>query len=381
MGLAKFLALFAVVLPLACGAPTQSASGLDPRILEAMKRDLGLDAEQATARVARDEQAPSIIEQVRGAVGDAFAGAWIDGDVLHVAVTDQALAGAVRAAGAAPMIVTNSLSKLEKAKADLDAVFAGQANTERSASASSAASEGIAALHVDVASNRLVIEALPDHHDQAAALAGRVGLSASEFEVRTVAQMPGPMAAIEGGDAFLINNLHVCSVGFAVTTGFVSAGHCGPAGSPVTTTNGEALGTMVSSEYPGRDMSHVRTVSGTVLWGWVNRYGERSLPVAGSAEAAVGASVCRSGLKTHVRCGTITSRAVTVIYPDGPIYGLTKTDACAESGDSGGSFYAGGQAQGVTSGGVGDCTNGATIYFQPLNEILEVYNLTLVKGM
>ncbi len=53
---------------------------------------------------------------------------------------------------------------------------------------------------------------------------------------------------------------------------------------------------------------------------------------------------------------------------------------CAEPGDSGGSFISGSQAQGVTSGGSGNCTYGGTTYFQPVNEILRVYGLTLVTG-
>ena len=36
--------------------------------------------------------------------------------------------------------------------------------------------------------------------------------------------------------------------------------------------------------------------------------------------------------------------------------------------------------QGVTSGGSGNCSSGGTTYFQPVNEILSVYGLTLVTG-
>ncbi len=53
---------------------------------------------------------------------------------------------------------------------------------------------------------------------------------------------------------------------------------------------------------------------------------------------------------------------------------------CAEPGDSGGSLLAGNQAQGVTSGGSGDCTSGGTTYFQPVNEILQTYGLRLLTS-
>jgi streptogrisin C len=53
---------------------------------------------------------------------------------------------------------------------------------------------------------------------------------------------------------------------------------------------------------------------------------------------------------------------------------------CAEPGDPGGSFVSGDQAQGVTSGGSGDCSSGGTTFFQPVNEILSALRLTLVTS-
>ena len=67
-------------------------------------------------------------------------------------------------------------------------------------------------------------------------------------------------------------------------------------------------------------------------------------------------------------------------YPQGTVNGLIRTNVCAEPGDSGGSLIAGNQAQGVTSGGSGNCSSGGTTYFQPVNEILQAYSLTLVTG-
>ncbi|KGQ05981.1 Streptogrisin-C [Beauveria bassiana D1-5] len=362
MELAKFLALLAVVLPVTYGAPTQAAATgeLHPKILEAMKRDLGLDADQAHARVAREAAAANVIEQMRGSAGESFAGAWFDADTLHIGVTDEALAGEVTAAGATPIVMTNSLSKLEKAKADLDKVFIPQANT---------------------LSGGLVIEAIGDNHGRAEELAAQIGLASGEYEVRTVEELPTLYASVQGGDNYFIDNASRCSVGFAVTTGFVSAGHCGQTGSSATTPRGQPLGTFAGSVFPGSaDMSYVRTVSGTGLNGSINGYGQGNLPVSGSNVAAVGASVCRSGATTQVHCGTIRARGATINYQEGSVTGLTQTTVCAEQGDSGGSFYAGSQAQGVTSGGNGNCRTGGITYFQPVNEILETFGLTLVTG-
>ncbi|KAJ4147222.1 hypothetical protein LMH87_001760 [Akanthomyces muscarius] len=378
MELTKFLAFLAVSLPVAYGAPMQATSNLHPRILEAMKRDLGLNAEQATARVARDLHANNIIMQLRGLVGDSFAGAWIGADTINIGITDHSLADVVTASGATPITMTNSLSKLENAKSSLDKKFVGQSKTMESTSGSPS---GIASYFIDVAANKLVIKALVNSHAYAEKLASQVGLAASEFEVQTVKAMPRTIATVEGGDAYYIDDSSRCSIGFSVTTGFVSAGHCGNPGSSATTSNGETLGTFEASVFPGSaDMSYVSTVSGTDLQGYVDGYGQGSLPVSGSDESAVGASICRSGSTTGVHCGTVNAKDATVNYAEGSVTGLTQTDVCAEPGDSGGSWFSGSQAQGVTSGGDGDCTSGGTTYFQPVNEILQTYGLTLVTA-
>ncbi|KAI1415547.1 trypsin-like cysteine/serine peptidase domain-containing protein [Hypoxylon sp. FL1857] len=379
MELFRFLAFLAAVLPVAYGAPTQATSSLHPKLLAAMKRDLGLDAEQATARVARDIAATEVIEQLRSSAGNSFAGAWIaeDGTTINVAVTDQALAAEVTAAGATPVVVANSLSKLEEAKQALDNIDIEQPKTLATDSANS----GIAAYYVDVATNKLVLEALAGSTAHAEALAAQVGLVASEFEVRTVETMPTTFATVLGGDAYIIDRAARCSVGFSVTTGFVSAGHCGTPGSSATTSSGASLGTFSGSVFPGSaDMSYIRTVSGTSLTGYIDGYGQGNLPVSGSTASSTGSSICRSGSTSGVHCGTVRALGATVNYAEGRVTGLTQTNVCAEPGDSGGSFYTGAQAQGVTSGGSGDCSSGGITYFQPVNEILSTYGLTLVRA-
>jgi streptogrisin C len=112
----------------------------------------------------------------------------------------------------------------------------------------------------------------------------------------------------------------------------------------------------------------------------VNDFQGNELPVAGNTEAPVGAAICRSGSTTGTRCGTILAKNQTVVYPEGAVTGLTRTNVCAEGGDSGGPWLSGDQAQGVTSGGSGDCTVGGETFFQPVNEILAANNLTLVTS-
>src|SRR5690606_32628331 len=102
--------------------------------------------------------------------------------------------------------------------------------------------------------------------------------------------------------------------------------------------------------------------------------------VTGSVQALVGASVCRSGSTTGWHCGTIQQHDTSVTYPEGRVNGLTRTTVCAEPGDSGGPYLAGSQAQGVTSGGSGNCTSGGTTYYQPVNPVLSEFGLTLTTA-
>ena len=374
MQITAFLAAVAAFLPIVYGAPTATADSLHPAILAAMKRDLGLDAEQAHVRVAREMKATEVIDQLKAKSG--FAGAWlVDGD-LNVAVTDEALTSEVAAAGAKAVKVDTPISKLQDAQNKLDAMDFDAALGKREEGAAT----GIAAYWVDVAANKLVLEALKDSTAQAAEMAKSAGLEESEFEVKTVDALPTTFATIRGGDAYYINNSARCSVGFSVTTGFVSAGHCGTSGSRATTSAGASIGTFSGSSFPGNDYSYIRGSSGNTFQGRVNNYSGGTIAVSGSTAAAVGASVCRSGSTTGVYCNSIRAIGASVSYAEGRVTGLTQTNVCAEPGDSGGSFYSGSQAQGVTSGGSGNCNSGGVTYFQPVNEILSAYGLTLVRG-
>ena len=103
------------------------------------------------------------------------------------------------------------------------------------------------------------------------------------------------------------------------------------------------------------------------------------MTINGPGNAYIGQAVCRSGSTTGVRCGTVTGLNQTVNYATGVIYGLIRTNICAEPGDSGGPLYvaATGTILGILSGGTGNCTAGGTTYYQPIAEVLAAYGLTL----
>jgi streptogrisin C len=197
--------------------------------------------------------------------------------------------------------------------------------------------------------------------------------------IETIAERPVTLENLRGGDRYTTPSAG-CSVGFSVTQGstpgFVTAGHCG---TPGTATSGFGLsqGTFQGSSFPGNDHAWVAVNSQWKARPVVNAYDAGKVPVFGSAEAPAGSAVCRSGATTGWRCGAILQRDTSVTYPQGTVNQVVRTNVCAEPGDSGGSFISGDQAQGVTSGGSGNCSAGGIIFFQPVNEILTAYGLTL----
>ncbi|MCU7723780.1 S1 family peptidase [Actinoplanes sp. KI2] len=347
-------------------------SGVAPQILAAMQRDLGLDGDQATARLKRAKWASGVSATLAAKTGSDFGGAWLatDGTTLKVAVTNADAAAAVRAAGAVPVLVKRSEQTLDAAKAKLDAVRADAA--------------GLSGWYVDVPTNKLVVVAKPGRTAAARSLAAEAGVKRDAVTVVTSSATPKPLAGVDlhGADPYFITvaeGTARCSIGFAVQGGFVTAGHCGAPGDPTFDQKQQPMGSVKASIFPGdNDEGFVQVTNGDALQPFVNDFKGNLLPVAGSTEAPVGAAVCRSGSTSGTHCGTILAKNQTVVYPEGAVTGLTRTNACAEGGDSGGPWLAGDQAQGVTSGGSGDCTTGGETFFQPVNEILAINNLTLL---
>lgn len=375
MELPILLAALAAFLPLAYGAPVeQSDVVLSPLVLSALERDMGLDATEANARFKFEGEASDVIKELRSALGDSFVSAWVeDGKVINVATSDEDDTAKVEKAGATHKVVKTDLEKLQKAKKAMD-------DKLKQPQARSSSESGIALYFVDVVTNKLVIDALPQSVDEAEDLAKDVGLSESEFEVRKVDELLRPVTLM-GGGGYAINRAVACSVGFNVRGGFVSAGHCGRAGDSVTYLDGTPVGTFQRSDFPSLDMSYISTLPSVQGPGYVGAYGiQGDQAVRGSGTAPVGAGICRSGTTTGWRCGAIQAYDVTINYSQGPVFGMVLTNACAESGDSGGSFISGDQAQGVASGAGGNCASGGQSVYQPLNPILQRYGLSLTTA-
>ncbi|MFC4852219.1 S1 family peptidase [Actinophytocola glycyrrhizae] len=334
----------------------------------AMQRDLGLTADQVRTRLRQETTAMSVDPVAKAAAGAAYGGSWFDAKTGKLTVglsgSDKAVRDAVLATGADVVQVGQPLVALDAAKAKLDTMKA---------------PADVAAWRVDPRRGGLVVTVRKGGDADAFLAAAR---KLGPVVVEEVAATPTTFAAgTVGGDPYYINGNTRCSIGFSVHGGFVSAGHCGGVNSSVVGWDGSWMGTFAGSSFPGNDYAFIRTGGGwwnaPVVLGW-GTVADRL--VRGSAEAPVGSSICRSGSTTHWHCGTVLAKNETVNYAQGAVHQMTKTSVCAQPGDSGGSFITGEQAQGVTSGGWGNCSTGGQTWFQPVNEILGVYGLSLVTA-
>ncbi|MEW1612819.1 MULTISPECIES: S1 family peptidase [unclassified Streptomyces] len=335
-------------------------------LLSAMQRDLGLTEGQARTRLAEEKAATALEPKAQRAAGSAYGGSWFDPATgkLTVAVTDAGKAGAVRAAGARTRIVEHSAAQLDATMKRIDAL---------------SAPDGVASWRVDPAASRVVVNVIGsaqrDNDVRAFVAKAR---KAGPVTVERAAEAPQTFAAgTVGGDPYYTGNVR-CSIGFSVHGGFVTAGHCGGVGQQVRGWDNSYIGNFQGSSFPGDDYAWVNVGSGwwtvPVVLGW------GTVPdqlVRGSNEAPIGASICRSGSTTRWHCGRVLAKNETVNYSQGAVRQMTKTSVCAQGGDSGGSFISGDQAQGVTSGGWGNCSSGGETWYQPINEILNRYGLRL----
>ncbi|MEU6375556.1 S1 family peptidase [Streptomyces sp. NPDC046909] len=338
-------------------------------LLTAMQRDLHLTKTEAEQRLAAETRATALEPKARRAAGSSFGGTWFDATAgkLTVGLTPDATPATLRdvkATGATVRTVAHSARQLAATQARLDELDA---------------PAGVSSWHIDPEAGTVVVNVIKSEQadNDVRAFVTRAH-RAGPVTVRHVASAPRTFAAgTVGGDPYYTGNVR-CSIGFSVYGGFITAGHCDQHTGSVYGWDGSYIGNFQGSSFPGDDYAWVNVGSGwwtvPVVLGWGTVSDQL---VRGSNVAPVGSSICRSGSTTHWHCGTVLAMNETVNYSQGSVYQMTKTSVCAEGGDSGGSFISGDQAQGVTSGGWGNCTSGGETWFQPVNEILNRYGLTL----
>ncbi|MEU4267363.1 S1 family peptidase [Streptomyces sp. NPDC026092] len=268
------------------------------------------------------------------------------------------------------------------------AVPAANADTAQTFSASQLTAAGDAVLaadvagtawHVDQATNTLVVTA--DSTVSKAEIAEIKREAGANAKAIRVERTPGKFnKLISGGDAIYATSWR-CSLGFNVRDSagnyfFLTAGHCTDGAGTWYSNSGRTtvLGSTSGSSFPTNDYGIVRytnssvTKSGTV----------GSVDITSAANATVGMSVTRRGSTTGTHSGSVTGLNATVNYGGGDIvYGMIRTNVCAEPGDSGGPLYSGSRAIGLTSGGSGNCSSGGTTFFQPVTEALSAYGVSV----
>ncbi|MER6013215.1 S1 family peptidase [Streptomyces bluensis] len=336
------------------------------------------DNEAATPKTFTAADVPDVAAQLSELLGDAFAGSYYDGDqkqiIINVVGDNSQVIQQIKAAGAVPNEVQNSLAAIDAAEKTLkaDATIPGTAwavdpkTNEIRVTADSTVTGGTW--------DRLqsTVQALGD---------GVATVKKSQGTFKTFA---------EGGDAIFGGGAR-CSLGFNVTNSegnpaFLTAGHCGVAAAEWSEEeNGAPVGTVdaQTATFPGAgDFALVNYDDpATQAASAVDTGDGQLVEITQAAEATVGQQVIRMGSTTGLSDGEVTGLNATVNYPEGTVTGLIQTNVCAEPGDSGGSlFTADGSAIGLTSGGSGDCTIGGETFFQPVTTALEATGATLGDG-
>ncbi|MER5970002.1 S1 family peptidase [Streptomyces sp. NPDC002055] len=237
---------------------------------------------------------------------------------------------------------------------------------------------GGTAWHVDKETGRVVVTA--DSTVSSAEIAKIQRQAGRDAGAIRIERTPGKFTKLlSGGDAVYADGWR-CSLGFNVRSGstyyFLTAGHCtdGAGNWYTSAARTTVIGPTAGSSFPGNDYGLVRYTNSSISHpGTVG-----SQDITSAADATVGMSVTRRGSTTGTHGGTVTALNATVNYGGGDIvYGMIRTNVCAEPGDSGGPLYSGSRAVGLTSGGSGDCTSGGTTFFQPVTEALSAYGVSV----
>ncbi|MDH6492230.1 S1 family peptidase [Streptomyces sp. SAI-127] len=278
------------------------------------------------------------------------------------------------------LLVATALAASGTSAAAAPETDAAPASAAVSGAASAVGSLGIAGTSWAVDERTGKLRVLADSAVADADLA-RIRRATGQFAgAATLERLDGRLRTLLSGGDGIHTAGRRCSAGVNVRSGstyyFVTAGHCTD-GMPTWYTS-SAMTTMVGpttgTSFPGDDFGVVRYSNPAVPHpGTIG-----TVDVTGTATAYVGQSVCRRGATTGVHCGRVTALNASVNYGDGTVVtGLIQTNICAEPGDSGGPLHAGDKVLGILSGGSGNCASGGTTYYQPIQEVLAAYGLSV----
>jgi len=382
--------------------PVSGFSSERAGILEEFQALYGISKEEAIDRIAKEAEARRIHHALKDHLGSAWAGAWIDRDTgtLIVATTDDSYAQAIASLGAEPHSAQHSQSEL--------AATLGAVRERRKAS--SQLGGAVRGSFIDYPTNSVVLEVSPGRREFVRAALELPETQAAQIRFETAGRPPMIAGLIRGANCYENDDSgQKCSIGFSVEDslsqkGYMTAAHCSMDSlDPVSECDSStAIGVFSGSDWPDSDSAWVDTNSSFTPVSEINGYDDGILNVpsenAGIVEAPLYATVCRYGRTTFgPHCGYIQEKdkdqffCTRLDYWGGcaegvTIEGVTKTNACLKSGDSGGPFISGdGHAQGTLIGGLdattGTCENYSGTpesYFQPALDTVNEYSLAIL---
>ncbi|MFJ6050944.1 S1 family peptidase [Streptomyces sp. NPDC092307] len=286
------------------------------------------------------------------------------------------LAAATGLAAAAALAVPTAASA-EAGRDGKDTAFSADRLASAGASVLRADVAGTA-WHTDPATGTLVVSADSTVSDAGIARIKRE--AGTDVGALRIERIPGKLTKlVSGGDAIYATSWR-CSLGFNVRSGStyyaLTAGHCTDGAGTWWSNSARTtvVGSTVGSSFPTNDYGLIKYASNSpVPPGTVG-----SQDITSAVNATVNMSVTRRGSTTGIHSGRVTGLNATVNYGGGDIvYGMIRTNVCAEPGDSGGPLYSGARAVGLTSGGSGNCSSGGTTFFQPVVEALNAYGVSV----
>ncbi|MGW5086942.1 S1 family peptidase [Streptomyces coelicoflavus] len=368
----------------ATGADSPAPGGsYQAQMVRALGDSLGISDASAARRLDSQARQQSVLGTL-GSAGVDPRGAFFDDGRLTVNVTDASTAREVEAAGLEARIARHSADELDAVKAALDKAAQRELPT------------GVQGWGVDPVTNKVVVQvrdtataADREFLDKAASYGSAVAVQDSDGKAVSMAGTVYPGSRMDYGN-------HYCSVGYGARDSsgrqvLVTAGHC-VENLPDLYYDGShfAKGTTTRFHH-GRnsiDMGLASVDSGKTIAPQVGTWNNGgNIAVEGSRRAPVGSDVCKSGATSGWTCGSIKGYDYSVTYTDPGqpatlVTNLGLSNTCDLGGDSGGPWISGNQGQGMTSGGQTDnrC-NGVygqgTSYFQPLDDALRYYGLSL----
>ncbi|SFR26016.1 Alpha-lytic protease prodomain-containing protein [Lentzea waywayandensis] len=318
-----------------------------------------------------------------------LAGHWFDASAgkLTVAVPTENAARQARAEGVNAVVVQRSAAELDRTLGEVKKLIGGGV-------------PGVYSWGVDVRDNQVDVTVNTSRKTEATERFLEKARGLGVHVVETKSQQRQQAGTVQTGSPWWPGSESNCSVGFAATDvnggkHFLTAGHCtndanqaafGQSGQQNRIGTSNVGGTRSVNAREG-DMGVVAvTEASWTLSPVVNTWGSPAITVTGSAEAMVGDRVCHSGNTSKWQCGEVKYTHKSVDYGGGLIIeDLTWTTACSKGGDSGGGWLLGDKAVGLHDGGPSQCVQNPTndddlSIFQPVNEALRKWNLTLVTG-